>query len=78
MSRPFRSRRSMVLALLATTAAASLLGACNQTDGQLFSKSSFSSDDTQMLANEAVGATTKWAAAYARVARKKRKVTTGA
>jgi hypothetical protein len=31
-----------------------------------------------MLANEAVRATTKWAAAYARVARKKRKVTTGA
>ena len=56
----------MVLALLATTAAASLLGACNQTDGQLFSKSSFSSDDTQMSANEAVGATTQWAAAYAK------------
>lgn len=65
MSHPSRSR-AMVLALLATTAAASLLGACNQTDGQLFSKRSFSSDDTQMSANEAVGATTQWAAAYAK------------
>ena len=56
----------MVLALLATTAAASLLGACSQTDRPFFSKSSFSSDDTQMSANEAVGATTQWAEAYAK------------
>jgi Flp pilus assembly protein TadD len=66
MSHPSRSRRSMVLALLATTAAASLLGACNQTDGRLFAKSSFSSDDTQMSESEAVRATTQWAAAYAK------------
>jgi Flp pilus assembly protein TadD len=66
MSHPSRSRRSMVLALLATTAAASLLGACSQTDRPFFSKSSFSSDDTQMSANEAVGATTQWAEAYAK------------
>ena len=56
----------MVLALLATTAAASLLGACSQTERPFFSKSSFSSDDTQMSANEAVGATTQWAEAYAK------------
>ena len=66
MSHPSRSRASFVLALLATTAAASLLGACSQTDRPFLSKSSFSSDDTQMSANEAVGATTQWAEAYAK------------
>lgn len=66
MSHPSRSRASFVLALLATTAAASLLGACSQTDRPFLSKSSFSSDDTQMSANEAVGATTQWAAAHAK------------
>jgi Flp pilus assembly protein TadD len=55
-------RRSMILALLATTAAASLLGACTQT-GKLFSRGS---EDVKMTAAEAAGATSKWAAAYVR------------
>lgn len=61
---PLRPRRSMALALLATTAAAALLGGCNQTD-KLFSRSSFSSDEVQLSASEAAGATSQWAAAYA-------------
>ena len=55
----------MALALLATTAAAALLGGCNQTD-KLFSRSSFSSDEVQLSASEAAGATSQWAAAYAK------------
>jgi Flp pilus assembly protein TadD len=54
----------MVLALLATTAAASLLGACNQTD-RLFSRNSGPSE-VKMTAAEAAGATSRWAAAYAK------------
>jgi Flp pilus assembly protein TadD len=54
----------MVLALLATTAAASLLGACNQTGG-LFSRSG-DSGEVQMSATEATRATSQWATAYAK------------
>ena len=57
-----RPRRSMVLALLATTAAASLLGACNQTGG-LFSRNS-APTEVKMTAQEAAGATSRWAMAY--------------
>ncbi|MGH6735669.1 MAG: tetratricopeptide repeat protein [Methyloceanibacter sp.] len=64
MAHAFRPRRSMVLALLATTAAASLLGACSQT-GKLFSRDS-GSEAVQMTAAEAAGATSKWAAAYSK------------
>jgi Flp pilus assembly protein TadD len=53
----------MVLALLATTAAAFLLGACGQTTG-LFSKSS--APEVQMSAAEAAKATSQWAVAYER------------
>ena len=59
-----RPRRSMVFALLATTAAAALLGACNQTD-KLFSRSG-ASNDVQMTAQEAAGATSQWARAFAK------------
>lgn len=54
----------MVLALLATTAAASLLGACNQTGG-LFSRNN-NRADVQMSATEAARATSQWASAYAK------------
>jgi Flp pilus assembly protein TadD len=57
-----RSRRSMVLALLATTAMASLLGACSQTD-KLFSRST-PPEDANMSASEAATATSQWAQAY--------------
>lgn len=53
----------MVLALLASTTAASLLGACGQT-GKLFSGNSQS--EVKMTAAEAAGATSKWAVAYAK------------
>lgn len=52
----------MVFALLATTAAAALLGACNQTD-RLFSKNS-APTDVRMTAQEAASATSRWAIAY--------------
>ncbi|MEZ5828394.1 MAG: tetratricopeptide repeat protein [Hyphomicrobiales bacterium] len=64
MAHASRPSRSMVLALLATTAAASLLGACGQT-GKLFSGGSGSAE-MQMTAEEAAGATSKWAMAYAK------------
>lgn len=54
----------MVFALLATTAAAALLGACTQTD-KLFSRSSAASE-VKMTAHEAAGATARWAVAYAK------------
>ncbi len=57
-----RPRRSMVFALLATTAAAALLGACNQTSG-LFSRNS-APTEVKMTAQEAAGATSRWAVAY--------------
>ena len=50
----------MVFALLATTAAAALLGACNQTGG-LFSRDSA---EVKMTAQEAASATSRWAVAY--------------
>jgi Flp pilus assembly protein TadD len=58
-----RKRRSMVMALLATTAAASLLGACGQTGGGLFSRGPA---EVQMTAAEAAKATSQWAVAYAK------------
>lgn len=64
MAHVTRPRRSMVFALLATTAAAALLGACNQTD-RLFSRSSVPSE-VKMTAGEAASATSKWSVAYAR------------
>lgn len=64
MAQISRSRRSMVFALLATTAAATLLGGCNQTN-HLFSGNSPASD-MKMTAQEAAGATSQWAAAYAK------------
>jgi Flp pilus assembly protein TadD len=54
----------MLLALLATTAAASLPGACNQTSG-LLSKMSGPSE-VKMSAAEAATATSRWAIAYAK------------
>ena len=57
-------RRSMVMALLATTAAASLLGGCAQSSS-LFSRNS-APEEVQMTAEEAAGATTQWAAVYAK------------
>jgi Flp pilus assembly protein TadD len=56
----------MIVALLVTTAAATLLGACSQT-GKLFSKSSALSPLTEvkMSPQEAASATQRWAAAYA-------------
>jgi len=63
MAHVSRPRRSTLFALLATTAAASLLGACAQTDG-LFSRGGGTSD-VQMSATEARNATSKWAVAYA-------------
>ena len=54
----------MVFALLATTAAAALLGACTQTD-RLFSRSNPASA-VKMTAQEAAGATSRWAVAYAK------------
>ena len=53
----------MVMALLATTAAASLLGACGQTGGGLFSRGPA---EVQMSAADAARATSKWGVAYAR------------
>jgi Flp pilus assembly protein TadD len=57
-----RSRRSMILALLASTAAASLLGACGQTP-KLFSRDSEPAE-VKMSAAEAANATSQWARAY--------------
>jgi Flp pilus assembly protein TadD len=54
----------MVLALLATTAAAALLGACNQTGGLLARNNG--SEDVQMSAEQAAGAIQQWALAYAK------------
>jgi Flp pilus assembly protein TadD len=59
-----RPSRYMVFALLTTTAAAALLGACNQTD-RLFSRNS-APTEVKMSAAEAAGATSKWASAYAK------------
>ena len=52
----------MMFALLATTAAASLLGACNQTGG-LFARNG-APEDVQMSAADAARATSQWAVAY--------------
>ena len=59
-----RSRHRFVLALLATTAAATLLGACSQTDKSPFGGSSFAAEE--MDGAGAVQATHKWAEAYAK------------
>jgi hypothetical protein len=53
----------MVIALLATTAATSLLGACGQTGGGLFSRGP---GEVQMTAAEAAEATSQWAVTYAK------------
>ena len=53
-------RRSMVLALLATTALATALGGCNQTG--MFSRSS----EPKLAAADAIGAIAQWSAAYAK------------
>jgi Flp pilus assembly protein TadD len=65
MAHASRPRRSLALALLATTAAGCLLGACNQTGG-LFARSNYGSEEKQMSAAEAAGATAQWARAYAK------------
>jgi len=57
-----RPRRSMALALLATTAVAALLGGCTQT-GLPFARNS---EETKLSAPEAVGAIAQWSAAYAK------------
>ena len=62
MARFSRPRRSMIMALLATTAAVPLLGACGQTSG-LFSRAPA---EVQMSAAEAAKATSQWAVAHAR------------
>ena len=62
MARISPPRRSMVFALLATTAAAALLGACNQTGG-LFSRDG-GATEVKMTAQEAASATSRWAVAY--------------
>lgn len=54
----------MIFALLATTAAATLLSGCSQTDG-LFSKSS-ALTEVQMSPLQAASATHRWATAYAK------------
>ncbi len=59
-----RSRPSFVLALLATTAVASLLGACSQTDKSPFGGANLASEE--MDGAGAVQATHKWAEAYAK------------
>jgi Flp pilus assembly protein TadD len=58
-----RPRCSMVFALLVTTAAAPLLGACSQTN-KLFSRNK-SLTEVKMSPLQAAGATQRWAAAYA-------------
>jgi Flp pilus assembly protein TadD len=55
----------MMLALLATTAAASLLGACGHGGTGLFSRNSAPAE-VQMTAGEAAKATSQWALAYAK------------
>ncbi|MEX1060929.1 MAG: tetratricopeptide repeat protein [Methyloceanibacter sp.] len=59
---PAGPRRAMVLALLATTAVAALLGGCTQT-GLPFARSS---NETKLSAPEAIGAISQWSAAYAK------------
>jgi len=65
MSYASRPRRTTLLTLLATVAAACLLSACSTTD-TLFSSKSLPPEDVQMSAPEAVAATQQWAAAYAK------------
>jgi len=55
-----RPRRSMALALLATTAIATVLGGCNQTGP--FSRSS----EPKLAAADAIGAIAQWGAAHAK------------
>jgi len=55
----------MILALLATTAAASLLGACGHSGGGVFSRNSAPAE-VQMTAGQAAKATSQWAVAYAK------------
>jgi Flp pilus assembly protein TadD len=52
-----------MMALLATTAAATFLGACGHTSGGLFSREPA---EVQMSATEAARATSQWAVAYAK------------
>src|SRR3989304_9355231 len=59
---PAGPRRAMVLALLATTAVAALLGGCTQT-GLPFARSS---NEAKLSPMEAVGAISQWSAAYAK------------
>jgi Flp pilus assembly protein TadD len=62
MALAFRPRRSMALALLATTAVAALLGGCTQT-GLPFARNS---EETKLSAADAVGAIAQWSAAYSK------------
>ena len=57
-----RPRRSMALALLATTAVAALLGGCTQTGLPFASLSS----EPKLAAADEIGAVTQWNAAYAK------------
>jgi Flp pilus assembly protein TadD len=63
MAHAFRSearpRRSMALALLATTAVAAILGGCGQTGG-LFSR------EPKLAAADSIGAVSQWSTAYAK------------
>lgn len=61
-----RPRSAFMLALLATTAAASLLGGCGLTDRPIFGGSSTSLASTEMDGASAMAATSKWAQAYAK------------
>lgn len=67
VSRP-RPRRSFVLALLVTTAASALLGACNVSDHQLFpgKSTSLATPLADPQDPDAAGAVAQWAAAYAK------------
>jgi Flp pilus assembly protein TadD len=57
-----RPRRSMALALLATTAVAALLGGCTQT-GLPFARGD---EETKLATPDAIGALSQWSAAYAK------------
>ncbi len=59
---PARSRRTLALALLATTAAAALLGGCTQT-GKPFARFS---GEPKLAATDSIGAVAQWSAAHAK------------
>ena len=58
-----RPRRALAFALLATTAAAALLGGCTQTGLPI---PRFSGSEPKLAATDAVGAIAQWSAAYAK------------